>query len=76
MALPLVFMLPNSTCLPFPGSWNRSPGCRSTKSTTPMSTGPQSAIFILFLHKTTSLKEGRGEKLVERERETVWGWGL
>ncbi|KAI9178227.1 hypothetical protein LWI28_024112 [Acer negundo] len=44
MALPLVFMLPKSTCLLFPGNENRSPGCSSTNNTTPISTGPQSAI--------------------------------
>lgn len=44
MALPLVFKLPNSRFRLFPGIWKRSPGWSSTNSTTPISTGPQSAI--------------------------------
>ncbi|KAB2084759.1 hypothetical protein ERO13_A05G337466v2 [Gossypium hirsutum] len=44
MALPLVFMLPNSSCLLFPGNENKSPGDSNTNSTTPIRTGAQSAI--------------------------------
>ncbi|KAM1058404.1 hypothetical protein ACFX13_023618 [Malus domestica] len=44
MALPLVFMRPNSNCLPFPGNVKSSPGCSRINSTTPINTGPQSAI--------------------------------
>uniref|UniRef100_A0A2P2QIQ8 Uncharacterized protein n=1 Tax=Rhizophora mucronata TaxID=61149 RepID=A0A2P2QIQ8_RHIMU len=48
MALPLVFKVPNSRLRLFPGIWNKSPGVSSTNSTTPISTGPQSAILSFF----------------------------
>ena len=51
---PLVCMFPNSTTLPLPGSWNNSPGLSSTKSTTAITTGPQSAMLINF-HVRNSL---------------------
>lgn len=46
MDRPLVCMLPNSTTLFLPGSWNSNPGLNSTNSTTAITTGPQSAILI------------------------------
>ena len=46
IAFPFVFKLPKSTCLLFPGNWNKRPGCSNTNSTTPITTGPQSAIYV------------------------------
>ncbi|OVA09566.1 hypothetical protein BVC80_9101g91 [Macleaya cordata] len=44
MAFPLVFIPPNSMFPLFPGTWNSSPGDKSTNSTTPTKTGAQSTI--------------------------------
>ncbi|PKA47614.1 hypothetical protein AXF42_Ash014810 [Apostasia shenzhenica] len=46
MERPLVRMLTNSTALPLPGIWQRSPGVSRTNSTTAITTGPQSAISL------------------------------
>lgn len=51
MATPLVRMLWNSGMpRPLPGIWQSSPGVRSTKKSTAMSTGPQSAIYLLVFN--------------------------
>ncbi|KAK8607331.1 hypothetical protein V6N13_053072 [Hibiscus sabdariffa] len=74
MALPLVFMLPNSSCLLFPGNENKSPGDSSTNNTTPMSTGAQSAITREFLHLKSRLDQAwRGSETSSRSYgEKVW----
>lgn len=76
MALPLVFMLPNSSCFPFPGKEKSSPGWSSTNSTTPINTGAQSAIFpqkseiiiIIIIITDLSEKKKRKEKCDFRGR--------
>ncbi|RZS11405.1 hypothetical protein BHM03_00042736 [Ensete ventricosum] len=63
MEMPLVFMLTNSTTLPFPGSWNSSPGDNSTNSSTATTTGPQSAISCLICkHPLTAFIKRRGDR--------------
>lgn len=48
MAIPLVYMLPNSTTLALAGSWNSNPGDKRMNKTTATTTGPQSAPISLF----------------------------
>ena len=43
MAIPLVFMFPNSITLTLAGSWNSNPGDKRMNKTTATMTGPQSA---------------------------------
>ncbi|CAN1154034.1 hypothetical protein LINPERHAP2_LOCUS19779 [Linum perenne] len=62
IAFPLVFMLPNSSCLLFPGNWKSSPGVSSTNSTTPIKIGPQSAINEWWNTKGKSLEVKKEKK--------------
>jgi hypothetical protein len=48
MAIPLVYMFPNSTNLALAGSWNSNPGDKRMNKTTATTTGPQSAPISLF----------------------------
>ena len=68
IALPLVFIAPNSSCLPFPGNANSKPGWSSTNSTTPTSTGAQSAISLVFL-------DWRRRPNFETKKECGWAFG-
>lgn len=45
MAIPLVYMFPNSTTLVLAGSWNNSPGDKRMNKATATTTGPQSALI-------------------------------
>ena len=49
MAIPLVFMFPNSITLTLAGSWNSNPGDKRMNKTTATMTGPQSAPISLSL---------------------------
>lgn len=49
MAIPLVYMFPNSIILVLAGSWKRSPGDKRMNKTTETITGPQSALIFLSL---------------------------
>jgi hypothetical protein len=57
MAIPLVYMFPNSTTLVLAGSWNNSPGDKRMNKTTATTTGPQSALisFLFSLYSDGGL---------------------
>ena len=49
MAIPLVYMFPNSTTLVLAGNWNNSPGDKRMNKATATTTGPQSALILFSL---------------------------
>ncbi|KAF9666219.1 hypothetical protein SADUNF_Sadunf16G0206800 [Salix dunnii] len=54
MAIPLVYMFPNSTTLVLAGSWNNSPGDKRMNKATATTTGPQSALILFSLFRFLS----------------------
>lgn len=56
MAIPLVFMFPNSITLTLAGSWNSNPGDKRMNKTTATMTGPQSAPISLSLSLLLEMK--------------------
>lgn len=64
MAIPLVYMFPNSTTLDLAGSWNSNPGDKRMNKTTATTTGPQSAPISLGLNLS-----------LENEKE-IWELGI
>ncbi|KAJ6314881.1 hypothetical protein OIU78_018378 [Salix suchowensis] len=72
MAIPLVYMFPNSTTLVLAGSWNNSPGDKTMNKATATTTGPQSAL-ILALSLSFSLNtDGGGGDAKLSEKEESW----
>ena len=59
MAIPLVFMFPNSITLTLAGSWNSNPGDKRMNKTTATMTGPQSAPISLSLSLSLLLEMKR-----------------